>query len=213
MNSQPARNAVINNGVSLGIAEEKPRTRQRRLIFTGTMSFPPNYHGAIWFIDNVMPLLVRRDPTIQLVIAGQEPVPELLARSSGNVTVTGGVASVKAEIEQSLLYVAPLISGTGFRNKVVEAINCGIYVIGTSLALDFLDDGLREKLSEAATPAEFADRIFEFLADPTAFDARIAEATRILREKYSWKNRSRELEAVCGALLAARPRSDIALVH
>jgi glycosyltransferase involved in cell wall biosynthesis len=168
------------------------------------MSFPPNYQGAIWFIDQVMPVLRRRDPAIRLVVAGHDPAPQLLARASANVTITGSVASVRAEIQNSLLYVAPLISGTGFRNKVVEAIACGIHVIGTPTALEFLDADLRENLSEAATPMEFADRIFEYLEDPRAFEERISTAHRILREHYSWARRAKELEAICAEVVAGR---------
>jgi hypothetical protein len=30
-----------------------------QLIFTGNMDFPPNYQSALWFIDEVFPLLKK----------------------------------------------------------------------------------------------------------------------------------------------------------
>jgi glycosyltransferase involved in cell wall biosynthesis len=167
------------------------------LIFTGTMSFPPNFHAALWFIDQVMPLLIRRNPAIRLHIVGQEPAPALLAKASTHVEITGLVPDLMARIARSQLFVAPLVSGTGFRNKVVEALASGTYVIGTPMALEFLDDRLRSKLLTAPTAKIFADQILAFLSDPGKFDQRLQESIEIVRQEYLWPVRVRQLEQLC----------------
>jgi glycosyltransferase involved in cell wall biosynthesis len=205
LNGKPHTNHVIYNGVTLPAAETEPQTkRSDRLIFTGTMSFPPNYKGAIWFIDHVMPLLLRSNPNIQLVVAGQDPMPQLVARASKHVIVTGTVPDIKAEITKSSLYVAPLFSGTGFRNKVVEAIACGVYVIGTPMALEFLDERFRSCLSVAENAGQFARLIREYLQAPAAYDDRLKEAMRLLREDYTWANRTKQLAGLCEKLIEQR---------
>ena len=206
LNGRPRSNHVLPNGVTLGPPDENALPQNKvpnRLIFTGSMGYAPNEFGALWFIDKVLPLLLRVNPDIRVVIAGQEPQPALLAKAGEHVEVTGLVADMQAEIARSQLYVAPLFSGSGFRNKIVEAVGSGTYVIGTTMALEFLDDRLRSKLLAVDAPASFARQILDFLKDPAVYDQRLREAMQILREEYSWDVRSRQFEALCKRLTEA----------
>jgi len=117
-----------------------------RLIFSGNMNFPPNYQAAIWFIDNVFPLVRKAHPEAHLVVAGANPVPELLQPAGDYIRVTGYVAGMNDEIAASSLYVAPLITGGGFKNKVIEALGNRTYVAATPMALEFLDAATIRKI-------------------------------------------------------------------
>ena len=201
LNGRPSLNYVLPNGVTLAETSSVPSKDPNRLIFTGSMSYAPNEFGALWFIDKVLPLLLRANPDIRLVIAGQEPQPALLAKASSHVEITGLVANMQAEIARSQLYVAPLFSGSGFRNKIVEALGSGTFVIGTTMASEFLDDRLRSKLVAVDSPALFAEQILSYLKNPAAFDQRLREAMQILRDEYSWEVRARQFEALCSGLI------------
>ncbi len=198
LNGKSLVNRILQNGVEQSFDDTPAIAKDpNRLIFTGSMDFSPNYDGALWFIKNVMPLLARKHRGIRLVIAGQEPISDLLKCASENVEITGLVPDLRAEIQRSQLYVAPLISGAGFRNKLVEAIASGTYVIGTPMALECLDDELRSTLLIARTAEEFAGRIDKYLRDPRAFGGRLCEAMRMVREKYQWRKKVIELEDLC----------------
>jgi len=207
LNGRPRVNRVVPNGVALAplpsweTGNQLPQNKvPNRLIFTGSMSYPPNQFGALWFIDHVMPLLLRANPDIRLVIAGQEPQPALLAKASTHVEITGLVPDMQAEIARSQLYVAPLFSGSGFRNKIVEALGSGTYVIATPMALEFLDDQLRDRLLAVDGAVDFAQQILNFLKDPSIFDQRLRETMQILREDYTWAVRAHQFEALCTEL-------------
>jgi glycosyltransferase involved in cell wall biosynthesis len=203
LNGRSSVNWILQNGVEQSIGPAPAIAKDpNSLIFTGTMNFSPNYDGALWFIKNVMPLLIRKHRDIRLVIAGQEPISALLKCASENVKVTGFVPNLREEIQRSQLYVAPLLSGTGFRNKLVEAIASGTYVIGTPMALECLDDKLRRTLLIARAPEEFARRIEEYLNNPQAFSDRLCEAMSIVRKRYQWNEKVKELEEMCYQLSA-----------
>jgi glycosyltransferase involved in cell wall biosynthesis len=198
LNGKPFVNRLLQNGVEpYGDNSTVITKDHNRLIFSGTMDFSPNYDGALWFIEKVMPLLIRKRRSIRLAIAGQKPIPSLLKCATENVEVMGFVPNLQKEIRRSQLYVAPLISGSGFRNKVVEAIASGTYVIGTPMALECLDEKLRNTLLVARSAEEFAARIEEFLGNPQAFNDRLCEAMRFVREEYQWGRKVKELEALC----------------
>jgi glycosyltransferase involved in cell wall biosynthesis len=194
-NGLPERNRVLLNGVESRAAEPCPKVRGR-IIFSGIMDFPPNYKSALWFIDEVFPLLRRERPDIKLVIAGGKPVEELRARADERIEVTGYVEDLRREIARSELYVAPLVSGGGFKNKVVEAVAAGTYVVATSMAVEFLGPEARRHLLVADTPREMADRVLAYLEDPRKYDADLAALTRIVNEELTWAAAAKGLAAV-----------------
>ena len=120
-----------------------------RIVFSGNMDFPPNYAAAFWFLDHVLPRIVLRVPDVQFVIAGANPPETLRQRNSKHVLVTGYVEDMNREIARSALYVPPLVSGGGFKNKIVEAIANRTYVIATPMAVEFLDEEPRRLIGVA----------------------------------------------------------------
>jgi glycosyltransferase involved in cell wall biosynthesis len=195
----PEKTHIIFNGV--GPVSEPVAKVPRRLIFSGRMDFPPNHEAALWFIDSVLPLLIKNDPSIKLVVAGADPLPELRSRESANVTVIGFVEDMATEIAASQLYVAPMLSGSGFKNKVAEAIANGTFVAGTSLAFEFLDKELRELVLVGNTPVELADAISKFLADPRSFEGRLNRLRELAVERFQWAGQADRLAQLIGGYL------------
>lgn len=196
----PARtHALLNGSDRRGRPGDTQRT-PNRLIFTGNMSFPPNHEAAVWFIDHVLPILVAKNPAVTFVIAGRNPRPELLARAGGNVVVLGEVDDLRREIAKSALYVAPLISGGGFKNKIIEALDTGTYVVGTRMAVEFLPDPVRERLRTADEPDALARHILEFVENPQAFEGEVTHLARTLTAEFSWARRVEELLEIVSGL-------------
>jgi glycosyltransferase involved in cell wall biosynthesis len=195
---------VTPNGISFPASSPKGDRVPDRMIFTGWMDFPPNYEAALWFLDRVFPLILKVKPTAQFVIAGANPVPALTARINHSVRVTGAVPNLSLEIARSQIYVAPLVSGAGFRNKIFEAIAAGTYVVGTSYAAEFLMPDLRECVTVADGPSNLAQAILSALADPEALRPSVEKAQAILRHNYSWEARAADLERIFNACVAMR---------
>ena len=136
---------------------------------------------------------------------GADPGPELLAKASRYVEITGPVPEITDEIARSQVYVAPLFSGAGFRNKVVEALISGAYVIGTPMALECFEDRLRDSLLTASSAREFAEKVLEFLEHPGAYEERRRQAQKIIETEYPWSVRAKQLEALCAELRQQSP--------
>lgn len=205
LNGRPSINRVLLNGVRAGTP---PRVEKvpGRIVFSGNMDFPPNVQAALWFIDHVLPRIVERRPDVTFVVAGANPVAELRARAGRHVQVTGFVDDMPAELARSALYVAPLVSGGGFKNKVVEAIAAGTYVVATEMAAEFLPPAARDRLVVANAPAAMADAVLDFLAAPERYDARLAALRTMIEEEFDWGSRTDELIALLHECVAARAR-------
>jgi glycosyltransferase involved in cell wall biosynthesis len=207
VNRAPRKNRVLLNGVNEK-APRPPEPKVRgRIIFTGNMDFPPNYESAVWFIDRVMPLVLERRKDVRLVVAGANPVEELKRRAGPSVEVAGYVDDIGREIAKSELYVAPLVCGGGFKNKVIEAITNGTFVAATSMAVEFLGREAREQLLVADTPAGLADAVLAYLDAPEGYEPRLAALQRLVREEFSWEGRMRELLSLAHAVREGRAKA------
>lgn len=184
---------VLPNGVTPPTCCRDLKKEKNRLIFSGNMNFPPNYQAAIWFIDKVLPLICRAHPSAYLVLAGANPVPELLRRANGRVRVTGYVEDMNREIAASSLYVAPLITGGGFKNKIVEALANRTYVTATSMAIEFLDAHTAPHILVGDSAASLAARVIQFLSDPEQFDEKLSRLHSIVLSEFGWDKRAAQL--------------------
>jgi glycosyltransferase involved in cell wall biosynthesis len=201
VNHKPNKNHVLLNGVDLPKTKTDVKKIKNRIIFSGNMDFPPNYESAIWFIKYVLPLLLKRKPEIKFVVAGSNPIEELRALSGANVEVTGFVSDIKREIAMSELYVASMVSGGGFKNKVVEAISSGTYVVSTSIGVEFLNEEFQKQMLIADTPQEMADAILSYLANPARYEQRLENLREIISKEFTWEKRTQELIGIAHDIL------------
>jgi glycosyltransferase involved in cell wall biosynthesis len=193
INGVQSKNHVLLNGLRQPPQQQPAQKMPNRIVFTGNMNFPPNYEGALWFIDHVMPLVRRSRPDVEFVVAGRNPVPELMEKASKCVTILGAVDDIHHEIAKSAVYVAPLISGGGFKNKVLEAISSGTFVVATPIAVEFLDKRFRDLLLVGGTPEEMAARICSVLNDPELHKIRLERLRQRIYDEFTWEKRADEL--------------------
>jgi glycosyltransferase involved in cell wall biosynthesis len=121
------------------------------------------------------------------------PVPELTERANEHVRVTGFVEDMGVEISCSSLYVSPMISGSGFKNKIVEAVIHGTYIVGTRLSFEFLPPEIRSLLTIVEGAEEMASAVNTFLDDPSQFDERLKRIQSVVIAQFSWRNRNLDL--------------------
>jgi glycosyltransferase involved in cell wall biosynthesis len=177
---------TVPNGIRDGVRPPDGPREAARLIFTGAMDFPPNHYSALWFADQVLPRVVARRPDVRFVLAGSNPGPALRALAGPNVEITGWVDDMRAELSRAALYVAPMTSGSGFKNKVVEALAAGRNVVGTSLAFEFLPDRLRSLFTAADDPEALAAAVLSALDDAAGNDAAVRQFWERAGDEFDW---------------------------
>lgn len=200
MNCPRSNTWVVPNGVDTeyfkaGLVEA---SKKDSLLFTGVMSYRPNYEAAINFITEIFPLVLQDKPDINLTIVGKDPPSQLQSLTSQfpNVKLTGFVSDIREYFDNATIYISPLTSGAGMKNKILEAWAMSKPVVATSTSCAGLDARDGENILIANNPKAFSEMINRLLTDP---DLRVKLATigRKTAEKfYSWKNRADMLENI-----------------
>ena len=62
------------------------------ILFVGGFAHLPNRHGALWFVEQVLPLIRARVPAARLTIAGSNPSPDVEALVGEAITVRANVS-------------------------------------------------------------------------------------------------------------------------
>jgi glycosyltransferase involved in cell wall biosynthesis len=176
---------VIPNGVSLASYNgnlEKPQPG--RLIFTGALTFAPNYHAMDWFSNQVLPLVKRTNPEVQLLITGNHGGRKLLNERS--IKLVGYVENIRPLISSAWISIAPIFSGGGTRLKILEAFGLHTPVIATSKGAEGLDVQHGIHLLIADNPETFAQETTRLLNDVELRTELSSNAYKLVQEKYDW---------------------------
>jgi glycosyltransferase involved in cell wall biosynthesis len=191
---------IVPNGVDTEYFKARclePPTNES-LLFTGVMNYRPNYESAIYFISEIFPLVLRYKPDITLTVVGKDPPLQLqaLAGHFPNVKLTGFVDDIRGCFDRSTIYISPLTSGAGMKNKILEAWAMSKPVVATSISCAGLDARDGENILIANDPKTFSEMIRKLLTDRN-LKVKLATNGRETAEKcYSWKNRADVLEKI-----------------
>lgn len=115
------------------VKDAKPADGTINLLFVGS-HYRPNIEAAEWFSINVMPLLPM-DYCFYIVGNGLEKVDELQNLSDDRIKLIGTCQDLNDWYCSSDIVVGPILSGSGMKTKVAEALMFGRPFVGTDEAL------------------------------------------------------------------------------
>lgn len=125
------------------------------LYHVGAMDWQPNIEGINWFVDDIWPLIEAEFPDIECHLAGRKMPQHLLKRAEGKLKIDGQVDSVQEFVKSKNIAVVPLLSGSGMRIKIVEALAMGKVILTTSAGAEGVPYTDGENLLIADTPEQF----------------------------------------------------------
>ena len=210
--------SVISNGVDLESFapnfDEEAAPKQPNLVFTGVMDYFPNVDAVTWFCREVFPRIREIVPEASFTIVGRNPARQVRELASDpHVRVTGFVDDVCPYLQNASIAVAPLRIARGLQNKVLEAMSCGLPVVGTSQAFE----------GTAATPADgirvaddaelFAREVVAFLADPGQRRESSRDARDYAERCHEWQAHCAQLETLLHDAIKQRDAGAVPVEH
>lgn len=185
---------IIRNGVDQSFFDNKNKSKEVDLLFTGNMSYPPNIDGVEFIVNKILPLVWKEKPHVKFVIAGASPSNRVLKLASDKVLVTGWVDDIRAYYSKANIFIAPMQIGTGLQNKLLEAMSMEVACITSPLANNALKAEHNKNILIGEFPEEYKKLIFQLL-DDKGFNEKIAKAGKLfVSENYTWEKSTLKLE-------------------
>ncbi len=171
------------------------------ILHLGTMFWPPNVTGVLWFAREVLPLIHREQPGARFVVVGKNPPAEVQALAADpRIEVTGYVPDPRPYLEAAGAFVVPLHAAAGMRVKILDAWLWGLPIVSTPIGAEGIEVRDGENILIAGTAAAFAAAVLRLLADPQ-LNSRLRAAGRVwAEEQYAWQAVYRRVDDVYARL-------------
>lgn len=166
------------------------------IVFSGNMNYKPNIDAVLWFKEHCWKKIKEAFPDLCWVIAGSNPSGEILElKSDEHIKITGRVSSLASVINSALLSIAPMQSGSGMQFKILEAMNCGVPVVTTSLGLGDIAAIPGQDLVIADSSDAFTQAVVDLLNSPERSKVIGENGRRFVNANHSWDVLNAEFEA------------------
>lgn len=176
---------TIPTGLNL---EEYPLTKlpsESSLFFIGALDWLPNQEGLEWFLAHVFGPLLEEVPEIQFHVAGRNaPAPFQKILDHPSITYHGEVEDARSFMQSYRIMLAPLLSGSGIRIKILEAMALGRPVVTTTKGIEGITTERFRSLKVGDDPQSFKNLILELIKDQKESSAMVAEARELIRREF-----------------------------
>lgn len=181
---------VIPNGVDLDYFSPLDKSSKERdtILFIGSMDYEPCDRAMRYFCSEVLPLIWRRRPNVKLIVVGRNPSPSLRALTSHEprIELTGRVPDVRQVAKRAAAFIVPLLSGSGTRLKILEAMAMGLPIVTTTIGLEGIDATHERHCLVADDAATFCDSTIRLLDEASLANSLSLAARMYVESHYGW---------------------------
>jgi glycosyltransferase involved in cell wall biosynthesis len=188
-----ARLEVVPNGVEAPPAPTSPPA-EPVLGFHGSFQAAHNVDAARVLVEQVLPRVRAVFPDTRVLLIGRHPNDVVRRLSGPAVELRADVADATAELRDAAVYVAPLVSGSGLKNKVLEAMAAGRPVVTTQLGAAGIGGG--DGLTVADSVDAVADAVISLLGDRARREAAGTAGRRRVEREFTWARSAERIEQI-----------------
>ena len=176
----------VDTGVAAAVT---PNPGALDVLHLGTMFWPPNIEGVLWFAREAWPLVRAAIPNATFTVVGKNPPEEVrkLEGEGNGIQVTGYVPDPLPYLQQASVFVVPLFSAGGMRVKIVDGWRWGLPIVSTTIGAEGIIYRSGENICIADDAETYAAAVINLLRDGE-LNARLRQnGRRWVEEKYDWQ--------------------------
>ena len=184
-----SRIETVPNGVDLEFFSLTPDTpRSLAAVFVGTLDYDPCDKAVQHFCAAILPKLHRIYPNLKFIAVGRNPSERVrqFAYQDDRIVLTGKVEDVRPYVRTSAVFVVPLLSGSGTRLKILEALALGTPVVTTRIGVEGIDATPGSDLLIADDVDDFAAAVSRIIDDEALTDTLRRNGRFLVEQRYGW---------------------------
>ncbi|WP_417898701.1 glycosyltransferase family 4 protein [Bacillus haimaensis] len=168
---------------SVPLLEDITKRYGEYIIFTGNMTYPPNRDAAKILVEKIFPLIREKNITVKLLLVGIES--EKFNDPTNNIYGIGKVESIKEYIGGSQLYISPLFSGSGMKNKILESFAQKTLTLASPKSVEGIKS-LENNYHyiKCETHNEFSEKVIDILKNPKKYKQIEDLGYKFVKEKH-----------------------------
>jgi glycosyltransferase involved in cell wall biosynthesis len=151
----------------------------------GSLEWAPNREAVMWFINEIWPKILLIDQRFKLFVAGKNMPDSMKGLNINNVFMVGEVKSGSEFISDKAITVVPLLSGSGIRLKILEAMAAAKLVISTTIGAQGIKYTKGNELLIADNLQEFESIFRKISENPHSFDAVKKAGYNLVKTRYA----------------------------
>lgn len=161
--------------------------KRNGLLFVGALrdEGSPNVDSLMWFVTNVLPIIERSIPDIELTVVGDNSAPSLAKIKSKNINFTGRLESIDSYYDDCKVFIAPTRFAAGIPHKIHEAASKGIPCVATQLLATQLGWSDEKQLLVADRAELFAEQCLRLIKDAELWQSIQENAMSAVRTECS----------------------------
>ncbi len=155
------------------------------IFFIGALDWMPNQEGLNWFIQKVFHKLLTAIPELRFHVAGRNAPPSFERRlNHPNIVYHGEVSDALSFMQSYRLMVAPLLTGSGIRIKILEGMALGRPVVTTSTGIEGIPARIQEDVVVEDNPYEFSNHVVRLLKDQKESNRMRLDARKLIERNF-----------------------------
>jgi GT2 family glycosyltransferase/glycosyltransferase involved in cell wall biosynthesis len=164
------------------------------LLFVGNFKHPPNQEALTWFVRQVLPAVIQKRRQTRLVVVGAQATQTFVdSVAVPGVEFVGAVDDIREPLSRYSVFLAPILTGSGVRVKLLEAFAVGIPVVSTRLGAEGLTEATADIVALADNSEEFTQKVLQLLENPQEAQSMAKAARREVEGSWDSTSATRDL--------------------
>ncbi len=193
---------LVPNGVNLSFFKEKSswKSQDPKILFIANFKWLQNIEAAELLLDEVFPLVRKKNPKVKIWIVGQHIPEEIMARESEGVIIDDlkedDQKGIRDAYYQSSVFVSPLKGPGGTRLKHLAAMAAKLPLVTTSVGAEGLGATDGREVIIRNNSRDIAKATLEILENEKLAEKIAENARHLVEERFSWYKMSEYLDEI-----------------
>jgi glycosyltransferase involved in cell wall biosynthesis len=184
---------VSANGVDFHQFYPKKAQKSYDLVFMGNMDYVPNLAAVTFIVNEILPQLRKKIPTVSLLIAGRDATKLIQSYQSSSIDVVQHFDDISDSIASAKIMLAPMMISIGLQNKLLQAMAMKVPCITSDAANEAIGASPNKHILTATTAQEFIDHTVNLLRNETLQTAIAESAHDFVHLHFTWEHCSQQI--------------------